>query len=76
MAPELETPEATEFHETEKILRWRWVRWRGIPTREYLVLRGDQLVDKMSWVPEAEFVDPDTVHQDLAEDKPKEILAQ
>ena len=44
--------------------------------KEYLVLWRDQPVDKMSWVPEANFPGPEALRQDLEEDKPEEAPAR
>ena len=72
VVPKIKAPEAEQTGETEKMLRWRWVRHGRRLTKEYLVLWRDQPVDEMSWVPEANFLDPEALRQDLEEDKPEE----
>ena len=48
VVPEIEAPEAEQTSETEKVLRWRWVRQGRRLTKKYLVLWRDQPVDEMS----------------------------
>ena len=40
------------------------------------MLWRDQLVEEMSWVPEANFPDKNALQQDLDENKAKEALSQ
>ena len=76
VVPEIEAPEAEQTGEMEKVLRWRWVRRGRRLTKEYLVLWRDQPVDEISWVPEANFPDPEALRQDLEEDTPEEAPAR
>ena len=46
--PELQSSDEAQHFETEKILRWRWVRKGRRLTKEYLVLWRGQPVDEMS----------------------------
>ena len=57
--PELQPPEDVQHVETEKILRWRWVRKGRRLTKEHLVLWRGQPVDEMSWIAEADLLDPE-----------------
>ena len=74
--PELQSSDEAQHFETEKILRWRWVRKGRRLTKEYLVLWRGQPVDEMSWIAEADLPDPEILHQTIEEDKPEEAPAR
>ena len=72
---ELEEPDAPEYYETEKILRWRWAKSpgrRGRRYREFLTMWRGYSLEEASWVPEKDFSNQHQVQIDLVNDNPLE----
>ena len=76
---ELEEPDAPEFYETEKLLRWRWARAPGRRGRqryrEFLTMWRGYPLEEASWVPEYDFSDQQQLRIDIEKDNPPEDTA-
>ena len=73
---ELEEPDAPEFYETEKLLRWRWAKAPGRRGRrrykEFLTMWRGYPLEEASWVPEYDFSDQQQLKVDIENDNPPE----
>lgn len=72
VVPELEdaTP---EYHEVEKILRWRRVKKGNRWAKEYMVMWTGRPIDEISWVPEENFPNKRSLRDDIEHDQPIEV---
>ena len=72
---ELEEPDAPEYYETEKLLRWRWAKTPGRlgrRYREFLTMWRGYPLEEASWVPEKDFGDQRQLQLDIENDNPPE----
>ena len=72
---ELEEPDAPEYYETEKILRWRWAKVpgrRGRRYREFLTMWRGYPLEEASWVPKRDFNDQRQLQLNIENDNPPE----
>ena len=70
---ELEEPDAPEYYETERLLRWRWAKnlgRRGRRYREFLTMWRGYPLEEASWVPERDFSDQRQLQLDIEKDDP------
>ena len=71
---EVELEEDERSYEIEKILRWRYTgpsRKRKRP-REFLILWKNYSLDDASWIPEANFDNPEDIPMMMKRDHPTE----
>ena len=72
---ELELEDDDRSYEIEKLLCWRWIGPSGRRRkREFLVLWKFYSIDDASWIPEANFDNPEDIPMMMKRDNPTEDI--